>query len=73
MSDTLSLREKAVLLLVGEGKSSKEIGRQLYISDGTVKRNIGSAISKLGANDRTTALILALKRGLINLDEIKTD
>ena len=72
MSDTLSPRGKAVLLLVGEGKSNKEIGEQLYISEATVKRNISSAISKLGANDRTNALILALKRGLIILDEINT-
>lgn len=61
----LSTRELEVLQLIGAGKSNKAIGLSLNISESTVKFHINNLLDKLGASDRTQALILALKRGIV--------
>jgi DNA-binding NarL/FixJ family response regulator len=63
--DTLSQREIEVLRRVAAGNSNKRIADQLAISDATVKGHMKSILSKLGANDRTHAVTIALKRGII--------
>ena len=65
--DFLSLREIEVLRLVAVGKSNKLIADQLSIADETVKGHVKSILSKLGANDRTHAVTIGLKRGIIEL------
>jgi DNA-binding NarL/FixJ family response regulator len=65
--DALTPAEVSVLRLIAEGKSNKEIGDQLSISEETVKGRVKSILSKLNANDRTHAVIIGLKRGFIEL------
>ncbi|BAZ11725.1 two component transcriptional regulator, LuxR family protein [Calothrix sp. NIES-4071] len=63
----LSKREQEVLRLVASGKNNLEIATALGITEGTVKFHINNLLSKLKVSDRTTAAILALKRGIANL------
>ena len=65
--DTLSLREIEVLRLISAGNANKEIGAQLSITEETVKSHVKSLLAKLGANDRTHAVTIGLKRGIIEL------
>jgi DNA-binding NarL/FixJ family response regulator len=65
--DTLSLREIEVLRLVSRGNANKEIAVRLFITEETVKGHIKHILSKLGANDRTHAVTIGLKRGIIDL------
>ena len=64
--DALTEREVEVLLLVAAGNANKIVADQLAISEETVKGHMRSILSKLGANDRTHAVTIALKRGIIN-------
>ncbi len=69
----LSDREMEVLVLVVEGKSNKEIAALLGISHQTVKNHITSILRKFGVEDRTQAVVYALKRGWVKLNyEIRT-
>lgn len=61
----LSERELQVLEQMALGKSNKEIGRQLYISEYTVKNHVKSVLKKLNAFGRTEAIAIAHERGLI--------
>jgi DNA-binding NarL/FixJ family response regulator len=61
----LTSREVEVLQLLAEGRSNKSIAERLGISDQTVKFHVSSITSKLGASNRTEAVRLALRRGLI--------
>ena len=66
--EELTGREVQVLELIVRGKSNKEIGAALSISEATVKSHINSLLSKLGVADRTQAATTALQRGIIHLD-----
>jgi len=63
--DSLSEREIEVLRLVATGNSNKEIGARLSITEHTAKGHMKRIIAKLGANDRTHAVTLALTRGIL--------
>jgi DNA-binding NarL/FixJ family response regulator len=65
--DILSLREIEILRLVAVGNSNKLIADKLSIAEETVKGHLKSILSKLGANDRTHAVTIGLKRGIIEL------
>src|SRR5882724_3013207 len=65
--DNLTARELDVLRLIATGNANKEIGYKLSISEDTVKGHVTSILSKLGANDRTHAVTIGLKRGIIDL------
>ncbi len=65
----LTRREIEILDYVAQGNSNKEIAYQLRISDQTVKNHITSILRKLAVNDRTQAVIYALRHGWIKLDE----
>jgi two-component system NarL family response regulator len=65
--DALSRREVEVLQRMGAGKSNKEIGAELFISEGTVKSHVKSIFTKLDVVSRTEALATATRRGLIQL------
>ncbi len=67
MDDTLTPREIDVLRLVAGGNPNKEIGAQLGLTEETVKSHVKSILGKLGANDRTHAVMIGLKRGIIDL------
>ena len=63
--DSLSEREIAVLQSVAAGRPNKLIADELAVSEGTIKGHMKNIMSKLGANDRTHAVMIALKRGII--------
>jgi DNA-binding NarL/FixJ family response regulator len=65
--DALTSRELAVLSLIAQGNSNKAIGDVLEIAEDTVKGHVKSILSKMNANDRTHAVALAIKRGMITL------
>jgi DNA-binding NarL/FixJ family response regulator len=68
MSDeTLTAREIEVLQQVAEGKRNRDIADRLFISEGTVKVHIQHIMDKLGASDRTQAITIAVRRGIIHL------
>jgi DNA-binding NarL/FixJ family response regulator len=64
--DALTEREIDVLRRVGSGNSNKQIAVQLEISEGTVKAHMKSILPKLGARDRTHAVMIAVKRGILD-------
>lgn len=64
---SLSKREVEVLELVRLGKSNKQIARSLHVSEATVKTHLIHAFGKLGVDDRTAAVSVALKRGILHL------
>src|SRR5688500_13058449 len=66
----LSAREIEVLDYIARGNSNKEIARALKISDQTVKNHITSILRKLNVNDRTQAVVYALRRGWIKMQEL---
>jgi DNA-binding NarL/FixJ family response regulator len=65
--DALTVREIEVLRRVAAGKSNKLIAAELDISEGTVKTHMKSILPKLDASDRTHAVMIALKRGILDL------
>jgi len=65
--DDLSSREIDVLRLIAAGNANKEIAAQLSIAEDTVKSHVTNILAKLGANDRTHAVTIGLKRGIIEL------
>ncbi|MGA3132164.1 MAG: response regulator transcription factor [Terracidiphilus sp.] len=64
---TLTPRECEVIELICEGLRNKEISDRLHISMATVSHHLTSVYSKLGVSDRTSLVIYAAKRGLVNL------
>ena len=63
----LTSREIAVLRLIATGNANKAIAGQLSIAEDTVKSQVTNILAKLGANDRTHAVTIGLKRGIIEL------
>ena len=67
-ADTLlTSREVDVIQLIAEGNANKVVADMLEITEDTVKAHVRNILSKLGANDRTHAVTIALKRGIITL------
>jgi DNA-binding NarL/FixJ family response regulator len=66
--DELTSREIDVLRLIATGNANKQIADKLCIAETTVKNHISSILSKLGANDRSHAVTIALQRGIIELE-----
>lgn len=64
-SDALTARQQEVLNCLAQGMSNIEIGRTLFISEGTVKAHVKAILQKLDARDRTQAITIAIKRGLV--------
>jgi DNA-binding NarL/FixJ family response regulator len=65
--ESLTSREIDVLRLISTGNANKEIAGRLSIAEDTVKSHITNILAKLGANDRTHAVTIGLKRGIIEL------
>lgn len=66
-SPDLTAREMEVLNLIVGGKSNKEIGNALFISEATVKTHVNNLLGKLGVTDRTQAATTAIQRGLVHM------
>jgi DNA-binding NarL/FixJ family response regulator len=65
--EDLTSREIDVLRLIAAGNANKEIAAQLSITEDTVKGHVSNILAKLGANDRTHAVTIGLKRGIMEL------
>ena len=65
--EVLTSREVEILQQVAEGNRNRDIAERLFISEGTVKVHIKHIMEKLGANDRTQAITIAVRRGIIHL------
>jgi DNA-binding NarL/FixJ family response regulator len=65
--DPLTPAEIRVLRLIAQGNANKQIAEQLSVSEETVKSQVRNILSKLGAQDRTQAAIIGVKRGIIEL------
>ena len=63
--DKLTERETDVLKLMTSGIGNREIAKALGIGNGTVRNHVSSICSKLGVNDRTKAVLYALRKGLV--------
>ena len=63
--DMLTVRETEVLAAVSRGASNAEAGRELFISEATVKTHLLRVFAKLGVNDRTAAVTVAIERGML--------
>lgn len=68
--DALSAREREVLALAARGLSSKEVAQKLFISERTVQTHLASIYDKLGARNKTEAMLLALRYGVVTLEEL---
>ena len=64
-NEPLSAREREVLALVARGTSNREIARELFISEATVKTHLTHLYAKLGVNDRAAAVATAYERGIL--------
>ena len=67
MDTALTPREISVLKLIASGNANKEIAAQLHLSEESVKGYVKNILQKLGVNDRTHAVTIGLKRGIIDL------
>ncbi len=68
--DDLTEREQEVLVLLAQGLSNKEIGARLHLSETTIKGYVSVILGKLHVADRTQAALLAVRYGLIKLDDL---
>ncbi|MCB0013304.1 MAG: response regulator transcription factor [Anaerolineales bacterium] len=66
--EELTEREMSILRLMAQGKSNADIAAELFLANGTVKNNVSNIMSKFHANDRTQAVLSALRRGIVELD-----
>lgn len=66
--EQLSERELSILRLMAQGKTNQQISEALFLAIGTVKNNISQIMGKLHANDRTQAVLTALRRGIVNME-----
>jgi DNA-binding NarL/FixJ family response regulator len=65
--ETLTPREETILRLLTEGLTNAGIAARLHLSEGTVKNYVSEILSKLHANDRTHAVVLAIRHGILDL------
>jgi DNA-binding NarL/FixJ family response regulator len=70
-TEKLSLREREVLILSAQGMPGKDAALALNISERTIEAHLGSVYSKFGVRNKTEAIIMALKTGVISLDELR--
>jgi DNA-binding NarL/FixJ family response regulator len=66
--ETLTERESEVMRLLARGKANKQIGRELRISEDTVKTHVSRILAKLGARSRTQAVLHAMRMGMVDAD-----
>jgi DNA-binding NarL/FixJ family response regulator len=69
LADPLSARELEVLGAMARGLGNKDIGKELWISETTVKTHVSHILHKLGQSDRTQAVLAALRMGIVGLED----
>jgi len=68
--EELSPREREVLILAGQGLPASEVAGMLSITERTVAAHLTSIYGKIGARNKTEAILLALKKGIVMLEEL---
>jgi two-component system, NarL family, response regulator LiaR len=71
LAEALSEREREVLAQLARGRTNREIAQALHVGEETVKTHVGNILSKLQLNHRTQAVIYALKRGVVSLEDVE--
>lgn len=71
--ETLTEREAEVLRLLARGKANKQVARELFVEEKTVKAHVSSILRKLGVSSRTQAALYAVRAGLVSLDELNEE
>jgi len=66
-SEKLSAQELRVLKMISEGRGNRDIGDELGVTEATIKYHVSEILARLGANDRTEAVVIALRRGFLHL------
>jgi DNA-binding NarL/FixJ family response regulator len=70
ITQTLTERDLDVLRLVARGLSNADIAQRLFLTEGTVRNYVSQVLAKLGVTDRTQAAVIALRHGLVDLNEL---
>jgi DNA-binding NarL/FixJ family response regulator len=71
--ESLTPRERDILGLIGKGQSNRTIAQTLHLTEGTVKGHVSRVLDKLGVEDRTQAALVAVREGLVSLEEPSSD
>jgi NarL family two-component system response regulator LiaR len=71
--EDLTARETEVLKLLARGKANKQIARELFVEEKTVKAHVSSILRKLGMSSRTQAALHAVRTGLVSMDELNEE
>ncbi len=72
-SETFTEREAEVLRLLARGKANKQIARELYVEEKTVKAHVSAVLRKLSVSSRTQAALYAVRTGLVSMDELNEE
>jgi DNA-binding NarL/FixJ family response regulator len=71
--EALTERETEVLKLLARGKANKQIARELFVGEKTVKAHVSRILTKLGVQSRTQAALYAVRIGLVSIDELNEE
>jgi two-component system, NarL family, response regulator LiaR len=71
--EALTARETEVLKLLARGKANKQIARELFVEEKTVKAHVSGILRKLGVSSRTQAALYAVRTGLVSMDELNEE
>jgi DNA-binding NarL/FixJ family response regulator len=69
----LTARERQILVLISRGNSNRRVAKALGISEKTVKNHLSAVFTKVGASDRTQAVVMGIRSGIVSIGESFND